>query len=274
MHLSIVIVNYNTRDLLRDCLNSLEKQNGLQFEVIVIDNASVDGSAAMVREHFPNVRLLEQTRNQWFCGGNNIGIEAALGRYVLLLNPDTVVTDGALAQMVTFMDTHPDYAGVTAQMRYPDGTIQRTCSRVPTYRYLLLNHTPLGWLLPQVKRRLAARHWYAEWDRTTDKDIEVMPGSCTLMRREDIKLDDQLLLYFPEDDLSRRINGKRRFLASAVIMHYEKAATQSWLATRVYFQDMLHYVRVHHGITAALLLWLLSRPLLWGMWLKRALMHQ
>lgn len=270
MQLSIVIVSYNTRDDLRGCLESLQAVQPTP-EIIVVDNASSDGSADMVRADFPHVRLLAQTRNTWFCGGNNIGIQAASGDYILLLNPDTVVQPAALEHLTAFLDTHPDYTGATAQLRYPDGSRQRTCSRIPTYAYLLLEHTPLGWLFPGGRRKTAARHWYAEWERDTDQDVEVLPGSCLLLRRG-LQLDSDLLLYFPEDDLARRTPGaKWRFLADAVIIHKEKSVTRTWRATEIYFRDLLVYTRRHHGAARAALLWLLSRPLLWGMALKQKL---
>jgi GT2 family glycosyltransferase len=269
-NLSVVIVNYNTCDLLRACLASLT-QSTLPVEIIVVDNASSDGSAAMVRAEFPAIKLLAQANNTWFCGGNNLGIAAAQGEFVLLLNPDTVVPADALHQMVTYAQAHPEYAGVTAQLVYPTGAIQRTCSRLPTYTYLLVNHSPLGWLFARWREQLNAHIWYTDWGRDTDANVAVVPGSCVLMRREAIHLNDDLLLYFPEEDLARRTGKPFRYLASVRIEHHEKSATRSWLATRVYFRDMLLYTRQHHGMIAMLLLWLLSRPLYWGMWVKARL---
>jgi GT2 family glycosyltransferase len=267
-HLSVVIVNYNTREDLRACLSALGSCQP-QPEIIVVDNASKDGSADMVRTAFPVVRLLAMERNTWFCGGNNIGIDAAGGDYVLLLNPDTIPAPDALSIMTDFLDSHPDYTGATAQLRYPDGSIQRTCSRIPTYAYLLLNHTSLGWILRGWRERETARHWYTEWNRETDFDVEVTPGSCALLRRG-ARLDDDLLLYFPEDDLARRTPAVRnRYLTDAHIIHKEKSVTQTWLATRIYFRDMLVYTRKHHGLWRTGWLWLLSRPLLWGMAIRR-----
>lgn len=266
--LSVIIVSYNTRGDLRACLESLGSVQPAPA-IIVVDNASSDGSADMVRAEFPHAQLLAMGRNTWFCGGNNLGIAAARGDYILLLNPDTVVQPGALERMVNFLDTHPEYAGVTAQMRYPDGAIQRTCSRIPTYIYLLLEHTPLGWLFRGWRARVSARHWYAGWERDTDRDVEVLPGSC-LMARRGLSLDGNLRLYFPEDDLARRTRGaKYRFLADAVIIHREKSVTRTWLATRIYFRDLLVYTRKHHGAARTALLWILSRPALWAMALKR-----
>lgn len=264
--LSVVIVHYRTPDLLRACLEALMASTQ-PAEVIVVDN---DGSAGFVALDFPQVVYLPQAQNRWFCQGNNIGIDAAQGDYVLLLNPDTVPQPDALRVMVDFMEAHPGYLGATMQMRYPDGSLQRTCSRVPTYAWLLLNHTPLGWLLRGQRDAINARHWYDGWQRDTPRDVEVMPGSCLLMRRAALRLDDRLRLYFPEDDLGRRCWGaKFRFLSDSFITHHEKAATQTWLATQIYYRDLLIYTRAHHGALRAGLLWLLSRPLLWGMALKR-----
>lgn len=266
--ISVVIVNYNTRDFLRACLQSLVEQP-LAIEIIVVENASQDGSAAMVRESFPDVRLLAQTRNTWYCGGNNIGIDAATADWVLLLNPDTVVAPDALTLLLETARERPDYAGATGRLIYPNGETQRTGSRIPRLAYLLANHTLPGLLLRRWKRRLNDEHWYAGWERDRDHDVSVAPGSCLLMRRSELRLDDDLLLYFPEDDLAQRVQRPFRFVAAARIEHHEKSATQSWLATRVYFRDLIVYVRKHHGLIAATLMWLLSRPLLVAMWLRR-----
>ncbi|MCL4248521.1 MAG: glycosyltransferase family 2 protein [Anaerolineae bacterium] len=267
-NLSVVVVNYNTREDLRACLHAL-RGSSLQPEIIVVDNASSDDSAAMVRSEFGEVKLIAPGRNTWYCGGNNLGVAAAEKDYVLLLNPDTVVQPDALAVMLTFLEMHSDYAGVTMQLRYPDGAIQRTCSRRLTLEYLLLTHTVLGWLLPGARRTAEAAHWYAGWERDRDYDVETMPGSCTLMRRNDLEYDEDLLLYFPEDDLARRFTGRKfRFLASTYITHREKSATRSWHAIEIYYRDLMVFMRKHFGQPARLVLWLLSRPLYWGMALR------
>jgi hypothetical protein len=265
--LSVIIVSYNTCDLLRNCLLSLRESVGLALEIIVVDNASSDGSAAMVRDEFPEARLLAQSLNTWYCGGNNIGARAARADYALLLNPDTEVAPDALALMLRFLRENPGYVGVTGQLRYPDGQIQPTCARVPSFQNLLLNYSLLGYLLPSLKRSLQARAIYADWDRLSDRDVEAIPGACALMRREDIRLDDDLLLYFPEETLARRHQQPMRFLAAAQVKHHEKSSTRSWLATRVFFRDLLVYCQKHHGAGRMLLLWLLSRPVYWLMWL-------
>ena len=187
---------------------SLRASEGLELEVIVVDNASTDGSADMAREEFPEVRLLAQSINSWYCGGNNIGIEQASADYALLLNPDTEVAPDALALMLAFLRENPGYVGVTAQLIYPDGATQRTCARIPTFRHLLMSYSALGFLRPARKRALQKELTYGDWDRQDDRDVEAIPGSCTLMRREDLWLDDELLLYFPEETLARRLGGE------------------------------------------------------------------
>ena len=266
--LSVIIVSYNTRDLLRACLSSLRASQGIALEVIVVDNASSDGSVEMTRQDFPEVILLAQTQNTWYCGGNNIGLDHATAEYALLLNPDTEVAPDALALMLDFLRRHPDYIGVTGQLRYPDGEIQRTGSEIPTYLSLLLDYTLLGYLLPGRRRRLHDALYYAKWDRRTDREIKVMPGSCTLMRRRDLRLDDDLLLYFPEDMLAARHGGKAWYLSAARVTHHEKSSTSSFFAKSVFFRDMLVYCRKRFGMARMLLLWLLSRPVYGLMWLK------
>lgn len=256
--LSVVSVNYGTADYLRACLRALAAGT-LQPEIIVVDN---DGSAAPLAREFPHIRLLPQTENRFYCRGNNIGIQAARGDYVLLLNPDTRPQPDALATLVAFMDAHPDYLGATLQLRYPDGRIQRTCSRLPAWSSLLLEHAWPAALPFPGRRRLDARRWYAGWQRDRDRDVEVMPGACLLLRREQLWLDEALLLYFPEDDLAQRLAGARfRFLSASYITHHEKSATRTWFARRCYWRDLLVYTRKHHGRARTALLWLLTRPL-------------
>ena len=115
--LSVIIVSYNTRELLRACLLSLRESQGVALEIIVVDNASSDGSADMVQRDFPEVILLPQTLNTWYCGGNNIGIDRASADYAMLLNPDTEVAPDALVKLLDYLRANPEYIGVTGQLR-------------------------------------------------------------------------------------------------------------------------------------------------------------
>jgi len=270
MKLSTVIVSYNTRDKLARALASLAAAGGVApHEIIVVDNASTDGSAPMVRERFPSVRLIEAGENRWFSGGNNLGIWAAQGEYVHVLNPDTVVLPGALPAMIAALDAHPGLGAVTSRMTFEDGALQRNCSRRVTYADLLLGYTFLGALLPGWRNRRRARMWYAGWDRESDRDVEIAPGSNILARRGVLAkiggFDERLKLYFTEDDLCVRIAAAGhaiRYLAGATIIHDEHASTQSMqrLATQIYFDDLITYTRLHFGATRAALLGALVRP--------------
>lgn len=270
MKLSTVIVNYNTREKLARALESLIMAGGVAaHEIIVVDNASTDGSAALVRARFPRVRLIEPGENCWFSGGNNLGIRAARGEYVHILNPDTVTLPGALPAMIAALDAAPSLGAVTSRMTYDEGTLQRNCSRRVTYADLVLGYTFLGALLPGWRDRRRARMWYAEWDRESDRDVEIAPGSNILARRDVLMnidgFDERLKLYFTEDDLCVRIaalGGAIRYIAGATIIHDEHASTQSIqrLATRIYFDDLNTYTRLHFGAARARLLAALVRP--------------
>jgi hypothetical protein len=164
------------------------------------------------------------------------------------------------------LKANPHLAGVTGRLVYPTGEVQKTCSRLPSYADLLIEHSLLRLIRPLTEPRRAAR-WYSDWPRHTDRDVEVAPGSCVMLRRADAPLNGDLRLYFPEEDLAQRLQRPFRFVSTAHIVHHEKASTRSWVATDVYFADLMVYTLKHHGRLAAGLLWLFSRPLYMGMWL-------
>ena len=272
--LSIVIVNYQTREDLLACLRAF-RQSSEPAQVIVVDNASADGSAAAVRAEFPEVELLALPENHWYCAGNNLGLARARGQFALLLNPDTEVAADALRRMVDFLAANPQYDGCTAQLRYPDGVIQRTGSRRPTFAYLCWQYSALGWLWPGRRRARWRHHSYGEWPRESDRDIAVMPGSCYLMRRGELRLDERYLLYFWEDAhaAARQRAGRPlriRYLSAARVLHHESRSTRNRRAQRVFFRDLAVYIRRHHGALARALWWLCALPLrLWLEWRPR-----
>ena len=131
--ISIIVVNLNTRELLRECLASVFRSTGsLSMEVIVIDNGSSDGSAEMVLTDFPAVGLIRNSTNEGFARPNNVGMELAQGRHVLLLNSDTVVDPGACPTLVRFLDEHPDVGACGPMLVYPDGRMQRSAKGFPS----------------------------------------------------------------------------------------------------------------------------------------------
>ncbi|MBK8021734.1 MAG: glycosyltransferase family 2 protein [Chloroflexi bacterium] len=268
--LSIIIVNYNTREPLRRTLESILRERGdLDVQIIVVDNASRDDSAAMVRDQFPQVVLVEPGRNTWFSGGNNLGFEKATGDYTLILNPDTVIQPGTFQIMLAYLRAHPNVGAVTCQMRGLDRGLQRTCSRIPGFVDLLLGYTFLGAMLSFWRSNRRKQMWYEEWDRASTRSVEVIPDSCmisptSLLRK--LKLfDEALRLYFTEDDICKRIldsGHEVHFVAEALILHEEHASTRlvQRLASQVYFDDLIVFTRKWYGGLAAVTLRLLIVP--------------
>ena len=233
-HLSIVIVNWNTRELLADCLSSvisgqlpLTDHCQLTTETFVIDNASTDGSAAMVRERFPWARLIENAENVGFARANNQGIALAAGRYVLLLNPDTVVHPGALAALVAFMDAHSAVGACGARLLNADGSLQPACSPMLTpgrefWRLLFLDR-----LWPR------ATYPITRWNTIKPRRVEVIKGACLLLRRKALDqvgvLDESYFMYTEEVDLCYRLaqaGWELWYVPAAAITHFGEASSR------------------------------------------------
>lgn len=213
---SIIIVNWNTRELLAECLRSVEgcklKVEGhrsstfnLQssMEVIVIDNASADGSAARVRERFPAVRLIENAANVGFAAANNQGIREASGRYVVLLNPDTEVAPGALETLAAFMDAHPRAGACGPRLLNADGTLQPSAHPMLTPGRELWRLIFLDRLMPR------ATYPMHRWDPATPRHVEAIKGACLMLRRAALDqvglLDEGYFMYTEEVDLCHRL---------------------------------------------------------------------
>jgi GT2 family glycosyltransferase len=208
---SIIIVNWNTKELLRDCLTSIYKCAGnVDYEIIAIDNASTDGSVEMVKNDFPDVILIENSENRGFAAANNQGMAVAKGRYVLLLNSDTVVLDNAVANTVRFADENPQAAVIGCRVLNPDRTIQRTCFMFPSLLNMLLSSTYLYKLFP--KNRFFGREQMTWWDRSDVRRVDVVTGCFMLVRREAIEqvgmMDEQFFMYGEETDWCYRFRKK------------------------------------------------------------------
>jgi GT2 family glycosyltransferase len=269
--LSIVIVNYRVKRLLLDCLASIYRREGktpLSIECIVIDNASGDGSVEAVQASYPDVKLLANAQNRYFSAAYTQGIWAATGRYVLALNPDMIVEGDTLAQLVRHMDARPEVGAATTTMRFPDGTLQRTGSRFVTFGYLLYRYTLLGKLFTKRLRAYEDWLWYADWDRRTERPIDLLPGSCIIASQATWLaaggFDRRMLLYFSDDYVSRAVQklGKQTvYLISDGIIHYEGASSRN-TQKRIgaYFRDLLVYTRLVFGRPAQIVLGILIIP--------------
>jgi GT2 family glycosyltransferase len=200
---SIIIVNWNTREILRDCLRTVyEQTRNVAFEVIVVDNASADGSVDMIRTVFPQVLLLANGANRGFAAANNQGIERAKGRYLLLLNSDTLVLDGAIDKMVGFAETRPEAAITACRVLNADRTWQPTCFLFPSALNLLLSALYLNKLFP--RHRFCGRERMTWWDGQETRAVDVVAGCFLLARREAVEqvgvLDESYFMYGEEAD--------------------------------------------------------------------------
>lgn len=258
--LSIIIVNWNVRDLLWECLRSIETGRGdLALEVIVVDSASTDDSAAMVAAEFPWVTLLPQTENVGFPRGNNIGLREAKGEYLLLLNPDTVVVDEALAKMAAFLQANPDVGAVGPQLLNPDGTVQSSRRRFPTAATGFFESTWLEGLAPGVLRR----YYALDLPDETTADVDWLTGACIMVPRAVYDaiggLDEGFYMYSEELDWCRRIKESGwhvvYYPAAQIIHHVGKSSEQAVTARHINFQRAkLRYFRKYHGRLLAALL--------------------
>lgn len=213
MDLSVIILNWNTQELLEKCLRSLQcPQPGLDFEVIVVDNASEDRSREMVRELFPEVILIGNPINVGFGAGNNKALPTAKGRYVLFLNSDTVVQEGALAGLVRYTDANPDIGIAGPKLLNGDGSLQYSCRRYPNLGTGFFRNTPLGRLFP--KNRFNTDYLMTDWDHNTPRDVEWVSGAALMMRRSLLdeigSFDEEFYMYCEDVDLCWRANHTPR----------------------------------------------------------------
>jgi len=227
--LSIVIVSWNVREDLRECLQSLLREEGSrlesgEIEIIIVDNASTDGTAEMVNLEFPQVKLLVNSQNLGYTKANNIGINHSRGKYILLLNPDTIVHQGALQALIDCAESHPEAGIIGAKLLNPDGSVQRSARSFPDIGAGLFRNTFLGRLFPNnpfVRRYLLTDFGYDEV-----REVDWVSGAAMLVRRDLIEriggLDERFWAYCEDVDLCWRAwqaGYKVLFCPNAVITH-------------------------------------------------------
>jgi GT2 family glycosyltransferase len=223
--------------------------------VIVIDNASTDGSAEVVKKDFSQVSLIENSENRGFAAANNQGIAIAKGRYVLLLNPDTIILDNAIEKTLSFADTHPESAVVGCRALNPDRTLQPTCFMFPSILNMLLSSTYLYKLFP--KSRFFGRERMTWWNRNDIREVDVVTGCFMFVRRKAIEqiglLDERFFIYGEETDWCCRFKQagwKVMFTPCANIIHLGGQSTQK-KATAMVVQlrkSILQYMKKHHSL--------------------------
>jgi hypothetical protein len=265
MDVSIVIVNWNTRDILRDCLASIYENNiGLKFEVIVIDNASSDGSQGMIQEEFPQATVIANTTNRGFAAANNQGMAIAKGRYVLLLNSDTIVLDDAIDKVVAFADAHPQAGMVGCRVLNPDRSLQRSCFMFPSVLNMALWISYLFKIF--ARSRFFGRDRMTWWDGDDVREVDVLTGCFMLVRHEAIEqigpMDERFFMYFEETDWCyrfRQAGWKVMFMPNAEIVHLGGATSKQVRTCMVnqWRKSMLLYYKKHKSLLAYISAWVL-----------------
>ncbi|PID85069.1 MAG: glycosyl transferase [Chloroflexi bacterium] len=259
--LSIIIVSWNVADLLRDCLHSIVAGRGeLELQVIVVDSASSDNSVAMVRDEFPWVELLACDENVGFPKGNNLGLARANGRYVLLLNPDTVILGDALPQMMSFMRQNSGVGVLGCQLLNADGTVQSSKRRFPTLATAFFEST---WLEFAAPKGVLKRYYAEDLPDDATNDVDWVVGACMLLPTQVVAavggMDEAYFMYSEELDWCRRIkdSGWRVvYYPEAKIIHLVgQSSDQAVVARHINFQQAkLRYFRKFNGRLPASLL--------------------
>lgn len=252
--LSVVIVSHNHARYLTACLNSLRPEHHrIRLEVWVVDNCSVDGSAQLVREQFPFVRLLQNDVRRGFSANNNRALRLCSGRYALVLNPDTETPPGALDRWLRFMDAHPEVGLCGPQLRYPNGAVQPSCRRFPTVGSVLARRTPLRrWM---SNSRINRRHLMADFNPDQTRAVDWMLGAALLVPRQFLRtvglLDEGYFLYVEDIDWANRARQTGWgvvYFVDTQIVHYHRAESDRKLLSRVswyHLQSMWRYYWKH-----------------------------
>jgi len=288
LDIAIVVVSYNTKDLLRDCLSSVVKSNlKIAYAVCVVDNSSTDGSAEMVRVEFPQVELITLSSNVGYSKANNIGLrwfgfnqdapitEDNLPRYALLLNPDTVVPKDAFAEMVAFMDAHPNSGVAGPCVRRPDGSLDKACKRTfPTPTVSLYRMLGLGKLFPNSHAFNSYNLEYLPDSAVAQVDSVV--GAYMQLRTEAIEevglLDEAFFMYGEDLDWAKRIKDagwEVWYNGESEITHVKEAASSQSSKARIdFYEAMWIFYNKHYRATTS---WMLDKLIMLGIIVKGGL---
>ena len=245
--LTISIISHNTRSLLKDCLSSVyEKAKGVEFEVIVVDNNSSDHTPEMVRRDFPQVRLVENRENLGFARANNQVIRRGKGRYILLLNPDSIFLNNSLSQMIRFMDQHPEVGALGCKILNADHTIQTSTAHFPNLFTEFLRVFQLKKVVPGIRMRekigqrwgrllgsTLREYFRVYWDAERVRPVSWATGACLLARRKAVEevglMDEGFFMYYEDTDWCYRMHQK------------------GWKVCYFPFFEVVHYVGESNG---------------------------
>lgn len=253
-------MSFNTKDYLRKCLDSVYASNGTErCEVIVVDNCSADGSPEMVESTFPQVRLIKPGDNLGFARANNLGANNAQGRYLLFLNPDTVVSNDTFISMIEFMDQKPKAGAANCLLLNEDRSIQLLANRqMPNFLILILESLGINRRFPN--NPINRKYTMASWNRSDSRKVEVISGAFFFVRSELFTLlggfDERYFMYVEDFELSHRIQNSGYeiwFNPSTEVMHYggKSSSNHSLLATTKGLDAIFRYLLTYRGIYIA-----------------------
>ena len=265
MNLSIIIVNYNTIDCLRECLQSVEKYKSDKMEVFVVDNASSDGSSEMVEQNFPDVTLIKSAVNLGFAGGNNQAIVKSSGRYIMLLNSDTIMLEGTLEKIVAFMDNDPKIGVVGCKLLNSDGSLQPSVTSFPgvikdTVAIALkgsgLKNTPAARKIISLAGKILGVSASRFDDHSEIKEIDFPRGACFTIRKETVDeiglMDEDYFFTAEEMDWCYRAKQKAWkvvYYPEVAVIHHDHGATKKVMG-KVFVQTRkgtLQFYEKHYG---------------------------
>ena len=226
LDLSVVVVIWNSREFIKECLEGIYAAAGERdIEVLIVDNASTDGSAEFITQHYPDVRLTVNERNMGCSVAFNQGLQASKGKYIQILCPDTIVQSNAFDEMIAFLDAHPDTGAVGPRLAYPDGRPQPSCRTFPTFSTFIWEFIGLSRLFP--RHPVFGRWRMGDFEHRSVREVDQPRGSSLMVRREmlsDVGLwDEDLEMFFNDVDWCLRMKQhgwKIYFLPDALMIHY------------------------------------------------------
>lgn len=251
---SIVIVNYNTPQYTDQCLGSINKNPPVcSYEIVIVDNASSDGSADWLEEHHRNIKIVRSDKNRGIAGGNNLGIRAASGKYILLLNNDTLVKPGSIDRSIEFLEAHPEVAGAGGNLINEDGSFQSGYAGFHTLGQVFLILTKIGFLL---------RPCYPSYPREDQlKEVDWMSTAFMTFRKDALEevglVDEEYFIYSDETDLQYRLKQKGwkiYYLPELETIHFGGKSVTSWKRRRLVYRGYLLFFQKHRSKPEMLLL--------------------
>lgn len=283
MDLSIIIINWNVKDLLQKCLESIYRETkDISFEVFVIDNASSDGSAEMVIENFPEVKLIVNTENKGFAKANNQGIKESSGKYILLLNPDTEIISNVFLKMIEVFKEDEKLGILGPKLLNSDKSLQSSIRRFPTLFSQTLILLKIHHFLPNLKT--FKKYFARDFDYSREQSVDQVMGACFMIRKKMLEqigvLDEKFYIWFEEVDYCKRAKKAGwnvAYTPNAEVIHYGGQSFQQKLSLekqKIFNKSLRYYFRKHYGFLSWLWFLLINPKSLALAWLAEKFKNQ